>query len=162
MKCVKRWGEIKRLGIAGFVTETGDCCLDLADEISKYWGYIDLASIGKIFSSLYSDSILTRFQFCRWGFSWHHWAYKLYGDWTWDSHGLWNLGDDDNYDCPTVESCLNWERAKYFARVFPEALNGQGESLDFYDFSGKETSSASHKSSRVHVHCNECMVHMTV
>ena len=126
MKCVKRWGEIKRLGIAGFVTETGDCCLDLADEISKYWGYIDLASIGKIFSSLYSDSILTRFQFCRWGFSWHHWAYKLYGDWTWDSHGLWNLGDDDNYDCPTVESCLNWERAKYFARVYPEALNGQG------------------------------------
>ena len=32
----KRWGEIQRLGIAGFVTETGDCCLDLADEISKY------------------------------------------------------------------------------------------------------------------------------
>ena len=31
----KRWGEIQRLGIAGFVTETGDCCLDLADEISK-------------------------------------------------------------------------------------------------------------------------------
>ena len=62
----------------------------------------------------------------RWGFSWHHWAYKLYGDWTWDSHGLWNLGDDDNYDCPTVEACLNWERAKLFARVYPEALNGQG------------------------------------
>ena len=33
----KRWGEIQRLGIAGFVTETGDCCLDLADEISKYF-----------------------------------------------------------------------------------------------------------------------------
>jgi len=98
-----RWGEIKRLGIAGFVTETGDCCLDLADEISK------------------------------WGFSWHHWAYKLYGDWTWDSHGLWNLGDDDNYDCPTVESCLNWERAKYFARVYPEALNGQGRYFNFDD-----------------------------
>ena len=31
----KRRGEIQRLGIAGFVTETGDCCLDLADEISK-------------------------------------------------------------------------------------------------------------------------------
>ena len=71
---------------------------------------------------------------------------------------MWNLGDDDNYDCPTVESCLNWERAKYFARVYPEALNGQGKSLDLS--SGKETSSASYKSSRVHVHCNECMVHM--
>merc|ERR1719300_895457 len=98
-----KWQEIQRLGIAGFVTETGDCCLDLADEISK------------------------------WGFSWHHWAYKLYGAWTWDSHGLWNLGDDNNYDCPTVETCLNWERAKFFARVYPEALNGQGHYFNFDD-----------------------------
>jgi hypothetical protein len=30
-----RWGEIQRLGIAGFVTETNGCCIDLADEISK-------------------------------------------------------------------------------------------------------------------------------
>jgi hypothetical protein len=30
-----RWGEIQRLGIAGFVTETGLPQLDLADEISK-------------------------------------------------------------------------------------------------------------------------------
>ena len=106
-----------------YLASIGDIYLaSIGDISSNYWGYI---------SSLYSDSILTRFQFCRWGFSWHHWAYKLYGDWTWDSHGLWNLGDDDNYDCPTVESCLNWERAKYFARVYPEALNGQGKSLDF-------------------------------
>ena len=53
---MKRWGEIKRLGIAGFVTETGDCCLDLADEISKYWGYIYVASIGDI-SSKYWEYI---------------------------------------------------------------------------------------------------------
>ena len=31
----------------------------------------------------------------------------------------------------TVESCLNWERAKYFARVYPEALNGQGRKIFF-------------------------------
>ena len=45
--------------------------------------------------------------------------------------GLWNLGDDNNYDCPTVDACLNWERAKFFARVYPEALNGQGRSNVF-------------------------------
>ena len=45
--------------------------------------------------------------------------------------GLWNLGDDNNYDCPTVDACLNWERAKFFARVYPEALNGQGRPIVF-------------------------------
>lgn len=98
-----KWGEIQRLGLAGFVTETGDCCLDLADEISK------------------------------WGYSWHHWAYKLYGAWTWDSHGLFNLGDDNDYDCPTIESCLNPDRVRLFARTFPAAVAGTGKYFHFND-----------------------------
>ena len=103
-----KWKEIQRLGIAGFVTETGDCCLDLADEISK------------------------------WGYSWHHWAYKLYGAWTWDSHGLFELGDDNNYDCPTIDSCLNKERVAVFARVYPAAVAGTGKYFHF----NKETNEA--------------------
>merc|ERR1719481_223307 len=96
-----RWGEIQRLGIAGFVTETGDCCLDLADEMTK------------------------------WGYSWHHWAYKLYGAWTWDSHGLWNLQDDNNYDCPELSSCLNVDTVKTYARTYPAAVAGTGEYFYF-------------------------------
>jgi len=103
-----RWGEIQRLGIAGFVTESGDCCLDLADEMTK------------------------------WGYSWHHWAYKLYGAWTWDSHGLWNLENDDSYDCPTVESCLNKDRVRVFARTYAEAIAGAGKYFHF----NSETSEA--------------------
>ena len=104
-----KWREIERLGVAGFVTETGDCCLELAD------------------SGL-----------ARWGYSWHHWAYKLYGDWTWDSHGLFSLGDDDNYSCPTLESCLDTERASLFARTYPAAVAG---TTDYFSFD-PETSEA--------------------
>jgi len=103
-----RWGEIQRLGIAGFVTETGDCCLDLADEMTK------------------------------WGYSWHHWAYKLYGAWTWDSHGLWNLEDDNNYNCPDVESCLNKDRVRVFARTYAQSIAGDGKYFHF----NSETSEA--------------------
>ena len=103
-----KWKEIQRLGIAGFVTETGDCCLDLADEVTK------------------------------WGYSWHHWAYKLYGAWTWDSHGLFELGDDNNYDCPELTSCLNEDRARVFARTYPSAVAGTANYFHF----DKETSEA--------------------
>ena len=103
-----KWKEIQRLGIAGFVTETGDCCLDIADEVTK------------------------------WGYSWHHWAYKLYGAWTWDSHGLFELGDDNNYDCPELSSCLNKDRVRVFARTFPSAVAGTANYFHF----DKETSEA--------------------
>ena len=105
-----KWREIERLGVAGFVTETGDCCLELAD------------------SGL-----------ARWGYSWHHWAYKLYGAWTWDSHGLFELGgDDNNYDCPELASCLNAERVRVFARTYPSAVAGTANYFHF----DKETSEA--------------------
>ena len=94
-----KWKEIQRLGLAGFVTETGTCCLDLADEISK------------------------------WGYSWHHWAYKLYGAWTWDSHGLWELEDDNNYDCPDVDACLNRDTAKIYARYRGSHLDSHLQDL---------------------------------
>lgn len=50
-----RMGEIKRLGCAGWVTETGSGDLDIADEYAL---------------------------------SWMHWDYKLFGNKTWDSSGL--------------------------------------------------------------------------
>jgi len=71
--------------------------------------------------------------FHQWGYSWHHWAYKLYGAWTWDSHGLFNLGDDNDYDCPTIESCLNPDRVRLFARTFPAAVAGTGKYFHFND-----------------------------
>ena len=36
------------------------------------------------------------------------------------------LQDDEDYSCPTVDSCLDRERALTFARVYPEAIAGQG------------------------------------
>lgn len=69
----------------------------------------------------------------KWGYSWHHWAYKLYGAWTWDSHGLFNLGDDNNYNCPDIESCLNVENVKTYARVYPSAVAGTGKYFHFDD-----------------------------
>ena len=96
-----KWQEIQRLGLAGFVTETGGCCLDLADEITK------------------------------WGYSWVHWAYKLYGAWTGDSHGHFSLVDDNNYDCPSLESCLNVDSLWQYARVFPSAIAGTGKYFTF-------------------------------
>ena len=96
-----KWAEIQRLGLAGFVTETGTCCLDLADEIGK------------------------------WGYSWVHWAYKLYGAWTGDSHGHFSLGDDNNYDCPDLESCLNVDSLLPYARVYPSAIAGTGKYFTF-------------------------------
>ena len=83
------------------MTETGSCCLDLADEISK------------------------------WGYSWQHWAYKLYGAWTWDSHGHFSLEDDNDYDCPTLESCLNVDSLLPYARVYPSAVAGTGKYFHF-------------------------------
>ena len=97
-----KWAEIQRLGVAGFVTETGSCCLDLADEIGK------------------------------WGYSWQHWAYKLYGAWTGDSHGHFSLGDDNDYDCPSLESCLNVSPdLLQYARVYPSAVAGTGKYFTF-------------------------------
>ena len=74
----------------------------------------------------------------KWGYSWHHWAYKLYGAWTWDSHGLFELEDDDNYDCPELSSCLNEDRARVFARTYPAAVAGTANYFHF----DKETSEA--------------------
>ena len=74
----------------------------------------------------------------KWGYSWHHWAYKLYGAWTWDSHGLFSLGDDYNYSCPMLESCLDTERASLFARTYPAAVAG---TTDYFSFD-PETSEA--------------------
>jgi len=97
-----KWKEIQRLGVAGFITETNSCCLDTMDELGK------------------------------WGYSWHHWAYKLYGDWTWDSSGHWNLGSDrNNYTCPTVDSCLDRDSVTTYARVYPTAIAGQGNFFQF-------------------------------
>jgi len=96
-----RWGEIQRLGIAGFIAETFPCCLDLADEMTK------------------------------WGYSWHNWQYKLYGRWTWDQTLFWNLGDNDNYDCPTVDSCLNKDNVRIFARTYAQSVAGEGKYFHF-------------------------------
>ena len=67
----------------------------------------------------------------KWGYSWHHWAYKLYGAWTWDSHGLFSLGDDNNYSCPTLESCLNTDTVRTYARTYPAAVAGTADYFHF-------------------------------
>ena len=67
----------------------------------------------------------------KWGYSWHHWAYKLYGAWTWDSHGLFSLGDDNNYSCPTLESCLNTDSVRTYARTYPAAVAGTADYFHF-------------------------------
>ena len=68
----KKMKEIKRLGVAGAVTETnngeGEVKFTLADE---------------------------------YGLSWMHWAYKRYSGWTWDSSGLFDSSctSSNIYDC---------------------------------------------------------------
>ena len=91
----------------------------------------------------------------QWGYSWHHWAFKTMGKWTWDSTYYFDLGEDiDNYDCPTVTSCLRMDKATRYARwrsdlepvfiviavsrVYPAAIAGTGI---YYHFI-KETSEA--------------------
>ena len=55
------------------------------------------------------------------------------------SHGLWSWeGDSDHYSCPTVDSCLNRERARLFARVYPSAVAGTVQLFTF----DQETSQA--------------------
>ena len=105
-----KWQEIQRLGLAGFVTEINTCCLDLADGWNLGWFY-----------------------------SWHHWAFKTYGKWTWDSTYYFDLGEDiNNYDCPTVTSCLRMDRARIYARTYPAAIAGTGKYFHF----NEETSEA--------------------
>ena len=98
--------------IAGLVTETGeyDGCLEIHDQFN---------------------------------FGWISWAFKLYGDWTSDSPGFWPVNikssilkfnilysnfqitkGNENYDCPTLESCLDEEEVLIYARTYPAAVSG--------------------------------------
>jgi len=91
--------EIKRLGIAGFVTETnnnGHDVMGLLDDINKY------------------------------GWSWQHWAYKRYGCLTGDNAGFFHI--DGCTKCEGgMEECLNTEAVMEYTRVFPEAVAGNGK-----------------------------------
>ena len=91
-----RLREIKRLGIAGFVTETN---LDL-------------------------DKIELMDNLAKWGYSWHHWAYKRYGAWTGDNPGLFFY--DENGPCQgSMDQCLDTDKVRAYARVYPQAIAGQ-------------------------------------
>merc|ERR1711936_323408 len=74
-----------------------------------------------------------------WLYSWHHWAFKTYGKWTWDSTYYFDLGEDiNNYDCPNITSCLRMDRATTYARTYPAAIAGTAKYFTFND----ETSEA--------------------
>lgn len=95
--------EIKRLGIAGFVTETnnnGHDVMGLLDDIHKY------------------------------GWSWQHWAYKRYGCITGDNAGFFHI--DGCTKCEGgMKECLNVDAVMEYTRVFPEAIAGEGRYFHF-------------------------------
>ncbi|XP_023338628.1 endoglycoceramidase [Eurytemora carolleeae] len=89
--------EIKRLGIAGFVTETNNDRnqLDLMDDL------------------------------VRWGYSWHHWAYKWYGNVTWDNNGLFLTENTYDKCSGSMDECLDIEKVKTYARIYPQTIAGE-------------------------------------
>jgi len=104
-----RLNEIKRLGIAGFVTETnnnGHDVFPLLDDIKKY------------------------------GFSWHHWAYKRYGCITGDNAGFFHIDGCTKCEGGMAE-CLNVDAVLEYSRVYPEAIAGVGNYFH-YDVDTKE------------------------
>jgi len=107
-----RLNEIKRLGIAGFVTETnnrGHDVFPLLDRIGEF------------------------------GYSWQHWAYKPYGCITGDNAGFFNL--EGHSGCTTCEGgmkdCLNTEAVMEYSRTYPAAVAGRGDYFH-YDPQTKE------------------------
>merc|ERR1712038_104104 len=104
-----RLNEIKRLGIAGFVTETnnnGHDVFPLLDRIAEF------------------------------GYSWHHWAYKRYGCITGDNAGFFHI--DGCTKCEGgMDECLNTEAVLEYSRTFPAAIAGRGDYFH-YDIDTKE------------------------
>ena len=90
----KRINEIKRLGIAGVVTETNDGENGIKFELADQYGL-----------------------------SWMHWGYKLYSSWTWDSSGLFDptCKSDNIYDCINTDQVKIYART-YPKAVAGESL----------------------------------------